>query len=118
MTKKDLTSLMKSIIGKINLSYPAASAIEQPNATAVKITEEMKTKLEANRRRKVGRPRKGESGSKTTEIRATFIVDPDLIRKVKFIFLVEGSFLKDVISNALTTYIETWETKNGKIRLP
>lgn len=115
MTKKDLTSLVKSIIDKICPSAPAASAIEKPNTTAVKITEEMKTMLEANRRRKVGRPRKGESGSKTTEIRATFIVVPDLIRKVKYISLVESSLLKDVISNVLTTYIETWEIKNGEI---
>ena len=60
----------------------------------------MKTKPEANRRWKVGRPRKGESGSKTTEILTTFIVDPDQIRKVKYISLVESSLMKDVISNA------------------
>lgn len=51
-------------------------------------------------------------------LNSIFIVDPDQIRKVKYISLVESSLMKDVISNALTTYIETWETKNGKIRLP
>lgn len=115
MAKKNLASLMNGIMGE---TKPAEPAIEQPEATAAEVTEEMKANLEANRRRNVGRPRKGESGSKTNEVRATFIVDPELIRKVKYISLVESSLLKDVISEALTTYIEAWESENGKIRLP
>ena len=51
------------------------------------------------------------------DARTTFIVDPELIRKVKYISLVESSLLKDVISEALTSYIEAWESENGKIRL-
>lgn len=65
----------------------------------------MKSKLEAKRRENVGRPKKGElakSAKKPQEIRATFIVDPDLLRKVKYISLVEGILLKDVISEALS----------------
>lgn len=115
MAKKNLASLMNGIMGE---TKPAEPAIEQPEATAAEVTEEMKANLEANRRRNVGRPRKGESGSKTNEVRATFIVDPELIRKVKYISLVESSLLKDVISEALITYIEAWESENGKIRLP
>lgn len=115
MAKKNLASLMNGIMGE---TKPTEPAIEQSESTAVEVTEEMKANLEANRRRNVGRPRKGESGSKTNEVRATFIVDPELIRKVKYISLVESSLLKDVISEALTTYIEAWESENGKIRLP
>lgn len=115
MAKKNLASLMNGIMGK---SKPTEPAVEQLESTAVEVTEEMKANLEANRRRNVGRPRKGESGSKTNEVRATFIVDPELIRKVKYISLVESSLLKDVISEALTSYIEAWESENGKIRLP
>ena len=81
-------------------------------------TEEIKANLEANRRRDVGRPRKGESGSKNNEVRATFIVDPELIRKVKYISLFESSLLKDVISEVLTSYTGTEVSENGKIRLP
>ena len=115
MAKKNLASLMNGIMGE---TKPVEPAIEQPESAAVEVTEEMKANLEANRRRNVGRPRKGESGSKTNEVRATFIVDPELIRKVKYISLVESSLLKDVISEALTSYIEAWESENGKIRLP
>lgn len=117
MAKKNLASLMNGIMGDTKPSEPEAPAVGQPESAA-EVTEEMKANLEANRRRNVGRPRKGESGSKNNEVRATFIVDPELIRKVKYISLVESSLLKDVISEALTSYIEAWESENGKIRLP
>ena len=94
----------------------------QREVPATASTEQMKSKLEAKRRENVGRPKKGEATAKSTkkaqEIRATFIVDPDLLRKVKYISLVEGILLKDVISEALNNYVDAWEEKNKKIRLP
>ena len=118
MTKKNLASLMNGIMDDNRPQEPEVHAIEQPEITAAEVTDEMKANLESNRCRNVGRPRKGESGSKANGVRATFIVDPELIRKVKYISLVEGSLLKDVISEALTSYIESWESENGRIRLP
>ena len=64
-------------------------------------TEQMKSKLEAKRRENVGRPKKGESAKsakKPQEIRATFIVDPDLLQKGEIHFscgrcLIEGRYL-------------------------
>ena len=93
----------------------------QREVPATTSTEKMKSKLEAKRRANVGRPKKGEtakSAKKPQEIRATFIVNPDLLRKVKYISLVEGILLKDVISEALNNYVDGWEEKNKKIRLP
>ena len=93
----------------------------QREVPATTSTEKIKSKLEAKRRENVGRPKKGEpakSAKKPQEIRATFIVDPDLLRKVKYISLVEGILLKDVISEALNNYVDIWEEKNKKIRLP
>ena len=93
----------------------------QREVPATTSTEKIKSKLEAKRRENVGRPKKGEpakSAKKPQEIRATFIVDPDLVRKVKYISLVEGIFLKDVISETLSSYVDAWEEKNKKIRLP
>lgn len=98
-----------------------AKASSKKEATEMAATEQMKSKLEAKRRENVGRPKKGEaakSAKKPQEIRATFIVDPDLVRKVKYISLVEGILLKDVISEALNNYVDAWEEKNKKIRLP
>ena len=93
----------------------------QHDVPATASIEKMKSKLEAKRRENVGRPKKGEPAKntkKSQEIRATFIVDPDLLRKVKYISLVEGILLKDVISEALNNYVDAWEEKNKKIRLP
>ena len=93
----------------------------QREVPATASTEKMKSKLDAKRRENVGRPKKGEtakSAKKPQEIRATFIVDPDLVRKVKYISLVEGILLKDVISEALNNYVDAWEEKNKKVRLP
>ena len=98
-----------------------AKASSKQEATETAATEQMKSKLEAKRRENVGRPKKSEaakSAKKPQEIRATFIVDPDLVRKVKYISLVEGILLKDVISEALNNYVDIWEEKNKKIRLP
>lgn len=99
----------------------AEEASAQRDVPAAVSTEKMKSKLEAKRRANVGRPKKGEtakSAKKPQEIRVTFIVDPDLLRKVKYISLVEGTLLKDVISEALNNYVDGWEEKNKKIRLP
>lgn len=96
-------------------------ASHQHDVPATVSTEKMKSKLETKRRENVGRPKKSEpakSAKKAQEIRATFIVVPDLLRKVKYISLVEGILLKDVISEALNNYVDAWEEKNKKIRLP
>ena len=118
MAKKNLASLMNGIMGEAKPKEPEVSSDIPQEVPVSEVTEEMKDNLETKRRQNVGRPRKGESSSKTNEVRATFIVDPELIRKVKYISLVESALLKDVISDALISYIEAWEIENGKIRLP
>lgn len=118
MAKKNLASLMNGIMGDSKPAVSETSSEESQNLPVSEVTDEMKESLEAKRRRNVGRPRKGESGSKVQETRATFIVDPELIRKIKYISLVENNLLKDVIGEALSSFIESWEEENGKIRLP
>ena len=142
MSKKNLSLWMDGFMGEANPTDQAkelpqeqavakevqeqqravtGEAFHQHDVPATASTEKMKSKLEAKRRENVGRPKKGETAKsvkKPQEIRATFIVDPDLVRKVKYISLVEGILLKDVISEALNNYVEAWEEKNKKIRLP
>ena len=99
----------------------SAKASSKKEDAEMEATNKMKSKLEAKRKENVGRPKKGDpakSAKKPQEIRATFIVDPNLVRKVKYISLVEGILLKDVISEALNNYVDAWEEKNKKIRLP
>ncbi len=118
MAKKNLASLMSGIMGDAKPSIPEGTSSTTQEVPVSVVTEEMKENLEAKRRQNVGRPRKGETGKQTNEVRATFIVDPEVVRKLKYISLAEGSLLKDVIAEALNSYLDTWESENGKIRLP
>ena len=95
-----------------------AKASSKKETTKTAATEQIKSKLEAKRRENVGRPKKSESAKKPQEIRATFIVDPDLLRKVKYISLVEDILMKDVIFEALNNYVDAREAYNRKIKLP
>lgn len=117
MAKKNLASLMSGIMGDTKPLTPEESSTTQ-EVPVSEVTEEMKENLEAKRRRNVGRPRKGETGKLTNEVRATFIVDPEIVRKLKYVSLAEGSLLKDVIAEALNAYLDSWESENGNIRLP
>ncbi|WP_195591386.1 hypothetical protein [Bacteroides finegoldii] len=145
MAKKNLTLLMDGFIGEAQTSSATQQQSIQGKCVAqeeiqdaksqndelshVKETpsaetgtpEQMKSRLEVKRKENVGRPKKGEAAKnakKPQEVRATFIVDADLLRKVKYISLVEGLLLKDVIAEALNAYVNKWEEVNRKIRLP
>ena len=145
MAKKNLTLLMDGFIGEAQTSSvtqqqsiqgKSASQEEsqdvkpqnddvnhakETQSMVIKTTEQMKSRLEAKRKENVGRPKKGEAAKnakKLQEVRATFLVDADLLRKVKYISLVEGLLLKDIIAEALNAYVDKWETDNRKIKLP
>lgn len=111
MAKKNLTSLISGIMGENTEST-------QLDTHAPEITSEMQENLEAKRRQNVGRPKKAAPAKPTNETRATFIVDADIVRKLKYISLAEGQLLKEVVNTALTSYIDQWESENGQIRLP
>ena len=113
MAKKDLSSLMSGILGE-----PAQEEKKPIITDAAEVTPEMESSLEEKRKRNVGRPRKDSTGKGSADVHATFIVNPELIRKMKYVSLVEGKLLKEVIGAALTDYLANWEANNGKIRLP
>lgn len=109
MAKKNLASLMSGLMG------------DQTSDTNGQVSELDQTSEQAlsTSKPKRGRPRKSETNtSGSNEIRATFIVDSELVRKMKYISLAEDRMLKDVMSDALTSYVGWWESKNGEINLP
>lgn len=109
MAKKNLASLMSGLMGDQN---------EDTSTQAAELNQTSE-QAQAQAKPKRGRPRKTETdtcGSK--EIRATFIVDSEMVRKIKYISLAENRMLKDVMSDALASYIESWESRNGEINLP
>ena len=82
------------------------------------ISPEMEEKLNEVRLSKMGRPKGRGNGNPNRENRATFIVDRDVTRKLKYIALMETQTYKTIVSEALQSYIDKWEKKNGIINLP
>lgn len=119
---KRIASLIQGIVGET--PTPTPTSTEDGNVSPelvekLKITPEMEEALNEARKRNVGRPKKDATLRKNpNEGRATFIVDERMIRKVKYISLVEARLLKDIISEALSSYIEKWEEENEPIQLP
>ena len=83
------------------------------------IAPEVEEQLNEIRRRKVGRPNGRKNGNPTPrENRATFVISRDLTLKLKYVSLMERRLYKDVVSEALSAYVEEWEKKHGAINLP
>lgn len=128
MAKKDR---LKNLLGAIS-ERPAQeqaqeteepSAIEENNVPSELIQElgispELEEKLNRARLIKRGRPKGRKNGNPNRQNRATFIVDRDVTRKLKYIALMETRTYTDVVSEALLGYIDRWESEHGEINLP
>lgn len=120
---KNISSLIQGIVGERPEPLPISDEegkVSKELVDSLDITPEMEEALNQVRKRKVGRPKKDtiRSFENSNEQRATFIVDTDLIRKVKYISLAEAKLLKDVINEALSAYVGKWEEENQAIKLP
>ena len=58
-----------------------------------------------------------EASCKEGDARTTIILNKDLMRKVKFIALADGSTIKDKVSEALQAVVESWEAEHGSIQI-
>lgn len=120
--KKDIAKLVRAIAGSEPQPLPREDEngnIPTETVEALHVSDELVEKLNKVRKAKVGRPRKyDEAERREREFRATFVVSRELVRKVKYISLMDSRLLKDVIAEALSKYIAEWETSNGIINLP
>ena len=74
--------------------------------------------------KKVGRPvtqfkeitKSSQEGTKENETRATFIINEELLDKLKAIAYWDRLLIKDVINTALQDIIIKYEKKNGDIK--
>lgn len=57
-----------------------------------------------------------QEGTKENEVRATFIVNENLLEKLKAIAYWERELIKDVVNTALENAIVQYEKKNGEIK--
>lgn len=107
MAKKNLASLMNGIMGNENIPQKENKS---DIGSEVKSFEEPQ-----HASRGPGRPKAQKSWKET---RATFVMDAEQMKKLKYISLVDDKMQKDILHEALESYIESWETSHGKIMLP
>jgi hypothetical protein len=94
MSKKNFTGGLSSLLGESK---------EQPKRGRPRTNDKRATKST-------------EDGTPDHHTRATFIVDIDLLAKVKSIAYWERKMIKDTINEALAAYVKDYEAKKGEVK--
>ena len=92
--------------------------------TALEYLKELDKEISKDAKAKVGRPvtqfkeitKSSQEGTKENETRATFIVNEELLEKLKAIAYWDRVMIKEVINNALEDAVAKYEKKAGKIK--
>ena len=95
MTKKDFTGGFNSLLGA-DKDKPTKG---RPKTTTKEITKS------------------SQEGTKENETRATFIVNEELLEKLKAVAYWERRMIKEVIASALEETVAKYEKKNGPVKL-
>jgi hypothetical protein len=94
MSKKDFTGGLNSLLGE----QPDSPKRGRPVTQTKEITKS------------------SQEGTKDNETRATFIVNEDLLDKLKAIAYWDRVLIKDVVNTALQEIVVKYEKKNGDIK--
>ncbi len=94
MSKKDFTGGLNSLLGE----QPEKPKRGRPVTQTKEITKS------------------SQEGTKEKETRATFIVNEDLLEKLKAIAYWDRMLIKDVVNTALQEIVAKYEKKNGDIK--
>ncbi len=94
MSKKDFTGGLNSLLGE----QPEKPKRGRPVTQTKEITKS------------------SQEGTKEKETRATFIVNEDLLEKLKAIAYWDRVLIKDVVNTALQETVAKYEKKNGDIK--
>ena len=94
MSKKDFTGGLSSLLG----DQPEKPKRGRPVTQTKEITKS------------------SQEGTKEKETRATFIVNEDLLEKLKAIAYWDRVLIKDVVNTALQEIVVKYEKKNGDIK--
>ena len=101
MAKKSFSGGLNSLLGD-TAQQPTkgeqAPAVAEPKAPKKEITKT------------------SQIGTKEKETRATFIVNEDLLEKMKALAYWDRVLIKDIINQALEEHISRYEKKNGAIK--
>ena len=94
MSKKDFTGGLNSLLGE----QPEKPKRGRPVTQTKEITKS------------------SQEGTKENETRATFILNEELLEKVKAIAYWDRVLIKDVVNTALQEIVTKYEEKNGDIK--
>ena len=97
MAKKSFSGGLSSLLGETKQPEQAAEQAE-PKAQKKEITKT------------------SQIGTKEKETRATFIVNEDILEKLKSLAYWDRVLIKDIVSSAFEDYISRYEKKNGEIK--
>ena len=97
MGKKSFSGGLNSLLGDPKPAEQAPATAE-PKAAKKEITKT------------------SQIGTKEKETRATFIVNEDLLEKMKAIAYWERTLIKDIINQSFEDHIARYEKKNGEIK--
>lgn len=107
MAKKNLSSLMNGIIGSQEPAQETSAKIDNSD-------NRQNTDADASARESSKRISENKSSDC---VRATFLLAPETVRKIKYISVMEDRLQKDIVAEALNDYIQHWEIQNGGISL-
>lgn len=86
-----------------------------PSTNGELSAEEPKDHSPISRERGEDKPK--DRTNSPSEVRATFIVSPVLVRKLKLIGTLENRKHKDIVGTALSEYIDKWEKEHPSVNL-
>jgi hypothetical protein len=95
MSKKNFTGGLNSLLG----DQPEKPKIGRPVTQTKEITKS------------------SQEGTKENETRATFIVNEELLEKLKAVAYWERRMIKEVIASAMEETVDKYEKKNGPVKL-
>lgn len=94
MAKKDFSGGLSSLLGE----QPDKPKVGRPKTNFREITKS------------------SQEGTKENETRATFILNEDLLDKLKAVAYWDRVTIKQVVNTALEEYLSRYEKKNGEIK--
>ena len=114
MAKKNFSGGLNSLLGEKPKAEaaPVAAEPKEPKAEAAPVTAEPK----APKAPKKEIINSSQIGTKVNETRATFIVNEDLLEKLKALAYWDRVAIKDIVNQALEDHIARHEKKNGEIK--
>jgi hypothetical protein len=104
MTKKNFKGGLDSLLGDVKIQEAKETA-PQGRPKRGRPKQELKQITKSS-----------QEGTKVNETRATFIVNEEILDKLKAVAYWERILIKEVINTALQGYLEKYEKENGDIK--